>query len=176
MGDIEDRVSTAGEQTEEDMDEFNKRLQVDPEEEVQDENSFSTLGFPIGDFPLGTAPMKNIPLSALPNFHGLSSEDPDEFLFEFDILCRSVGSQFTFFDYLISCLHQCFNNIDFSSQISNERCLYSLRLSARLPSLSLRECEHEDFSFRGHNFNHYLNCRYLFCHHAYCAYLLLIFT
>jgi hypothetical protein len=33
--------------------------------------------------------MKKIPLSALPNFHGLSSEDPDEFLFEFDILCRS---------------------------------------------------------------------------------------
>jgi hypothetical protein len=92
VGDIEDRVSVAGEQTEEEMDEFNKRLhqdQVDPEDEVQDENSFSTLGFPIGDFPLGTAPMKNIPLSALPNFHGLSSEDPDEFLFEFDILCRS---------------------------------------------------------------------------------------
>jgi hypothetical protein len=63
--------------------------QVDPEEEVQDENSFSTLGFPIGDFPAGIAPMKNILLSALPNFHGLSSEDPDEFLFEFDILCRS---------------------------------------------------------------------------------------
>jgi hypothetical protein len=92
VGDIEDRVSVAGEQTEAEMDEFNKRLhqdQVDPEDEVQDENSFSTLGFPIGDFPLGTAPMKNIPLSALPNFHGLSSEDPDEFLFEFDILCRS---------------------------------------------------------------------------------------
>ena len=33
--------------------------------------------------------MKNIPFLALPNFHGLSSEDPDEFLFEFDILCRS---------------------------------------------------------------------------------------
>ena len=33
--------------------------------------------------------MNNIPLSALPNFHGLSSEDPDEFLFEFDILRRS---------------------------------------------------------------------------------------
>jgi hypothetical protein len=90
--DIEDRVSVAGEQTEEEMDEFNKRVhqdQVDPKDEGQDENSFSTLGFPIGDFPLGTAPMKNIPLSALPNFHGLSSEDPDEFLFEFDILCRS---------------------------------------------------------------------------------------
>eukprot|EP00253_Pinus_taeda_P016598 PITA_16598 len=33
--------------------------------------------------------MKNIPPAALPNFHGLSSEDIDEFLFEFDILCRS---------------------------------------------------------------------------------------
>jgi hypothetical protein len=33
--------------------------------------------------------MKNIPLSALPNFHGLSTEDPDEFPFAFDILCRS---------------------------------------------------------------------------------------
>jgi hypothetical protein len=92
VGDIEDRASAAGEQTEENMDEFNERLhqeQVDPEGEVKDENSFSTLGFPIGDFPRGTTPMKNIPLSALPNFHGLSSEDPDEFLFEFDILCRS---------------------------------------------------------------------------------------
>jgi hypothetical protein len=92
VGDIEDRASAAGEQTEENMDEFNEQLhqeQVDPEGEVKDENSFSTLGFPIGDFPRGTTPMKNIPLSALPNFHGLSSEDSDEFLFEFDILCRS---------------------------------------------------------------------------------------
>jgi len=47
------------------------------------------LGFPIGDLPRGATPMKNIPLLALPNFHGLSSEDPDEFIFEFDILCRS---------------------------------------------------------------------------------------
>ena len=77
------------------MDEHNEQLhheeQVDPEEEVKDENSFSTLGFPIGDLPRGAAPMKNIPLSALPNFHGLSSEDPDVFLFEFDILCRSYN-------------------------------------------------------------------------------------
>ena len=75
------------------MDEYNEELhreeQVDPKGEVNDENSFSTLGFPIGDLPRGVAPMKNIPFSALPNFHGLSSEDPDEFLFEFDILCRS---------------------------------------------------------------------------------------
>jgi hypothetical protein len=35
------------------------------------------------------APMKNIPLSNLQNFHGLSTEATDEFLFEFDILCRS---------------------------------------------------------------------------------------
>jgi hypothetical protein len=72
------------------MDEYlHHEERVDPEGEVKDENSFSTLGFPIGDLPIGAAPMKNIPLSALPNFHGLSSEDPDEFLFEFDILCRS---------------------------------------------------------------------------------------
>jgi hypothetical protein len=74
------------------MDEYNEELhheeQAGPEREVNDENSFSTLGFPIGDIPRGVAPMKKIPLSALPNFHGLSSEDPDEFLFEFDILCR----------------------------------------------------------------------------------------
>jgi len=57
--------------------------------EGRGENSLSTLEFPIGDLPRGTTPMKNIPLSALPNFHGLSSEDSDEFLFEFDILCRS---------------------------------------------------------------------------------------
>ena len=36
-------------------------------------------------------PMKNIPPSALPHFHGMTSEDPDFFLFEFDILCRSYN-------------------------------------------------------------------------------------
>jgi hypothetical protein len=33
--------------------------------------------------------MKNIPHSTLSNFHGLSKEDPNTFLFEFDVLCRS---------------------------------------------------------------------------------------
>ena len=33
--------------------------------------------------------MKNIHLSSLPTFHGLTSEDPDTFLFEYDILCCS---------------------------------------------------------------------------------------
>ena len=33
--------------------------------------------------------MKNIPLSSLPNFQGMVVEDPDTFLFEFDVLCKS---------------------------------------------------------------------------------------
>ena len=35
--------------------------------------------------------MKKIPLSSLPVFHGKSTEDPDTFLFELDILCRSYN-------------------------------------------------------------------------------------
>jgi len=38
----------------------------------------------------------------------------------------------------------------FSSQISNERRLYSLPLFERLSSVSLHNCKHENFSFRGH--------------------------
>jgi len=33
--------------------------------------------------------MKNISPSILPNFHGLRSEDPETFLFEFEVMCRS---------------------------------------------------------------------------------------
>jgi len=44
--------------------------------------------FPIGNL-RGEAPMKNIPLSSLPSFQGMTMEDPDTFLFEFDVLCRS---------------------------------------------------------------------------------------
>eukprot|EP00253_Pinus_taeda_P035700 PITA_35700 len=76
--DTKDKVGDSGE-----------RPMEDNRAEGRGENSLSTLEFPIGDLPRGTTPMKNIPLSALPNFHGLSSEDPDEFLFEFNILCRS---------------------------------------------------------------------------------------
>jgi len=36
--------------------------------------------------------MKNIPPSILPNFKGMISEDPETFLFEFEIICRSCGS------------------------------------------------------------------------------------
>jgi hypothetical protein len=48
------------------------------------------FGFPILDV-VQNVTMKNIPLSALPTFHGKHSEDPDVFLFEFDILCRSYN-------------------------------------------------------------------------------------
>jgi len=33
--------------------------------------------------------MKNIPPSSLPHFYGKVHEDPNSFLFEIDILCRS---------------------------------------------------------------------------------------
>ena len=35
--------------------------------------------------------MKNIPPFSLPTFYGKSNEDPDKFLFEFNILCRSYN-------------------------------------------------------------------------------------
>ena len=47
----------------------------------------STLQYPIVDTAVN-APMKAIPLQHIPTFHGLTSEDPDAFLFEFDLLCR----------------------------------------------------------------------------------------
>ena len=46
------------------------------------DNSF---GFPIVDEETN-ATMKNISPSVLPNFHGLKSEDPETFLFEFEVL------------------------------------------------------------------------------------------
>jgi len=46
-----------------------------------------------GAFPIretnGDMKMKNISPSALPHFHGLTTEDPDTFLFEFFVLCRT---------------------------------------------------------------------------------------
>ena len=35
--------------------------------------------------------MKNILPFILPNFYGTSIEDPDAFIFEFDILCQTYG-------------------------------------------------------------------------------------
>ena len=50
----------------------------------------TTFGFPILDLARDVS-MKNIPASSLPTFYGKSTEDPDTFLFEFDILCRSYN-------------------------------------------------------------------------------------
>ena len=58
------------------------------EHEGENEETLPTLEFPIRTTP-GNYPMKNIPISTLPIFHGLSSEDPNELFFKFDILCRS---------------------------------------------------------------------------------------
>ena len=48
----------------------------------------TTFEYPIKDTPK-EAPIKNVSLSSLPNFHCMTSEDLDNFLFEFDILCWS---------------------------------------------------------------------------------------
>ena len=47
----------------------------------------STIKFPVGNLGAG-APTKPIPLAALPNSHGIFSEDLEMFLFEFDIVCQ----------------------------------------------------------------------------------------
>ena len=45
------------------------------------------MEYPIVD-PVSNAFMKSIPLQSILTFHGLTSEDPDAFLFKFDVLCR----------------------------------------------------------------------------------------
>ena len=50
----------------------------------------TTFGFPILDT-TQEVNMNNIPHSSLPTFYGKSNEDPNTFLFEFDILCRSYN-------------------------------------------------------------------------------------
>ena len=60
----------------------------------EDNDQGATFGFPIVDTSaiLGEeVKMKNIPPSVLPNFYGMSTEDLDAFMFEFDILCRTYG-------------------------------------------------------------------------------------
>lgn len=47
----------------------------------------STLEYPIVD-QVANAPMKVIPLQNIQTFHGVITEDPNAFLFDFDVLCR----------------------------------------------------------------------------------------
>ena len=63
------------------------QMEGEGEHEVRTETTF---GFPILDLARNVN-MKNIPASSLPTFYGKSTEDPDTFLFEFDILCRSYN-------------------------------------------------------------------------------------
>jgi hypothetical protein len=87
---IEWREREAMENQGDNEEEFNREDPQNNKDQVNDENTISTLVFPITNIPTrGIAIMNNIPLSALPNFHGLSTEDPYEFMFEFDTLCRS---------------------------------------------------------------------------------------
>lgn len=58
------------------------------QEIIEQDQTEVTFGFPILDL-TRDIPMKNIPPLALPHFHGMTSEELDSFLFEFDILCRS---------------------------------------------------------------------------------------
>jgi hypothetical protein len=62
-----------------------KKLHTLWQRHMENENGndiVSTFDFPIGNI-LRLEPMKSIPLSALPNFNGQISEDPNTFLFEF---------------------------------------------------------------------------------------------
>ncbi len=59
-------------------------------EEELSNNMEATFGFPILDTTMNMM-MKSIPTTSLPSFYGKNSEDPDTFLFEFDILCRSYN-------------------------------------------------------------------------------------
>jgi len=52
------------------------------------EEEIVTFEFPIREI-VGASQMKNIHPSALASFHGISSEDPNAFLFEFNVLCMS---------------------------------------------------------------------------------------
>ena len=49
-----------------------------------------TFEFPIRES-RGVTPMQSIPPSALPNFYGLVNEDPNAFLFQFEVFCRGYG-------------------------------------------------------------------------------------
>jgi hypothetical protein len=60
------------------------------EEEGNATTETETFGFPILDISRNIS-ITNIPLSSLPSFRGMSIEDLDLFLFEFDILCRSYN-------------------------------------------------------------------------------------
>ena len=64
--------------------------EVNHDREEAGNNTETTFGFPILDTAMNVT-MKSIPAASLPSFYGKTSEDPNTFLFEFDILCRSYN-------------------------------------------------------------------------------------
>ena len=69
----------------------NPLIMGDCEEVVEQEGKTeTTFRFPILDL-IQNVNMRNIPLSSLPVFYGKSIEDPNTYLFEFDVLCRSYN-------------------------------------------------------------------------------------
>jgi hypothetical protein len=84
-----------------------------------------------------------------------------------------VGSQFTFFHCLISCPHQCFENINFSLQFSNKRHFYSLRHLHTYLRFFFTTVSVKTWSFEV-ALKSLLNCHYPSCRYAHCVYILLI--
>ena len=56
------------------------------------DKEFVTFEFPIR-YLGGVAQIQYVPPSIFPNFHGLEIEDPNEFLFQLEILCRAYNVQ-----------------------------------------------------------------------------------
>jgi hypothetical protein len=83
------RYSLFGNQANMDNQEDHNNVRHGEEEETGNQTE-TTFGFTILDTPTNVN-MKNIPFSAVPTFYGKKSEDPDTFLFEFEILCRSYN-------------------------------------------------------------------------------------
>jgi hypothetical protein len=86
------RNDERGRKEREDRESHREETRGGNDEEEEEENT--TFAFPIVDTPtlLGDdIKMKNIPPFVLPNFFGMSTEDPDTFMFEFDIVFRTYG-------------------------------------------------------------------------------------
>lgn len=92
---MRDKKENGEEKREEEAKQENDRkIENDRKRQEDDRDQEATFGFPIVDTSaiLGEeVKMKNIPPSVLPNFYGMSTKDPDAFMFEFDILCRTYG-------------------------------------------------------------------------------------
>jgi hypothetical protein len=87
---------------------------------------------------------------------------------------QPIGSQFTFFFYcLISCLHQCFANLNFSSQFSNNRHLYFCAIFTLTFVFVFTTVSVKTWSFEV-ALKSSMNFRYHSCRYSHCVYIILI--